>query len=152
MTAGSNAQYMVTVRTPQTTGGTTKINVTQNRGAGTEYVIRCYDTRDMSCYGDERGNVVSSNGTVEIYMSLGRLRSGDRRSCRRLHVLRHRGRDLCLRPYYQCEGVCRVRTHGRYVYADKGWVAGGVACRTGEFASDPVPNKVKACFYKIIQQ
>jgi hypothetical protein len=154
LTAGSNAQYLVTVRTPQTTVGTTKINVTQNRGAGTEYVIRCYDTRDMSCYGDTRGNV-PTDGNVEIYMSLGPVTGpetaappGGYTYCATADV-----NQICaFGRTTQAKATVAYGTDGHYVYAEKSWVGGGVACSLAEFGSDPVPGKVKACFYKIIQQ
>jgi hypothetical protein len=67
---GSNAQYLVSVRTPSAVVGTTKLNVTQTGGSGSSYVVHCYDAKGLDCYGDERGNS-PSGGHVSIYVSLG---------------------------------------------------------------------------------
>ncbi len=146
---GSNAQFLITVRTPATSVGTTRLNVTQNNGAGTNYVAQCYDTKGMTCYGDTRGTAPSS-GSVAVHVALGPVTGP--------YTAAPAGYTFCAEENGGCSfgqssnarASIAYGTDGVYLYADRSFVGGGVKCTGASLGGDPTPGKWKACFYKII--
>jgi hypothetical protein len=146
---GSNAQFKLSLRTPQTTTGSVNINVTQKDGAGTYYAVHCYDVRDVGCYGDDRGTK-PSNGSVSVYMSLGPVTGPYTAAPAGYTFCAVEGDTCSFATTTASKATIAFGTNGSYVYAKRGFVGGGVPCTVKEFGSDPVPGKTKACFYKNI--
>jgi hypothetical protein len=144
---GSNAQFLVTVRTPSTAVGTTKLNLTQTGGPASSYVVHCYDAKGLDCYGDQRGNS-PSGGQVSTYASLGPVTGSP--------TAAPAGYTFCAYENGSCSFTPSARasiafgTDSTYRYTDRPFVGGGVKCTAAELGGDPTPGKPKACFYKII--
>ncbi len=141
---GSNAQFQLKESLPNGHTGTTKINVTQHNGAGSGYVVQCYDTHDLTCSGTTTARYASGDQVFGLSVTLSPA-WGPIEGVPAGYTYCTIENNLC-HPYDGGRGRADVAfgRFGKYTYAK---VDSSFNCGTKEFA-DPIPSVPKACFYK----